>query len=88
MSDYNFDTKLNTKNFTVEIDTQANYGYFEHNELGDECGGGLWFQVVPMSEAGLEKKVELIDYDGVFALPKEVITVLRTAGYILDEDFE
>lgn len=85
---YNFDTKLNTKNFTVEIDTQANYGYFEHNTKGDECGGGLWFQAVPMSEAGLEKKVELIDYDGVFALPKEVITVLRTAGYIVDEDFE
>jgi len=86
---YNFDTKLNTKNFTVEIDTQANYGYFEHNTKGDECGGGLLFQTVPMSEAGLKKKkVELIYYDGVFALPKEVISALRTAGYIVDEDFE
>lgn len=85
---YNFDTKLTTINFTIQIDTQAHYGYFEHNTKGDNCAGGLWFQTVPMSEAGLQKKVELIDYDGVFALPKEVVGVLRTAGYIVDEDFE
>lgn len=88
MSNYNFDTKLNTKNFTVEIDTQANYGYFEHNDLGDEWGGGLWFDPLPMSEAGLTKKLELVDYDGVFELPAEVREALRGAGFIVGEEFE
>lgn len=78
MSDkYNFDVKLTTKNFTVEIDTRANYGYFEHDELGDECGGGLWFA-----------DGELTDYDGVFALPSEVASILRQHGYRVDADCE
>ena len=34
---------------------------FEHNELGDEYAGGLWF-----------KGKNLVDYDGVYALPKEI----------------
>lgn len=79
MSDYNFDWKLTTKHYTIEVDTKAEYGYFEHNELGDESGGGLWF-----------KGKELIDYDGVFELPREVCQILMSSGfdvtYALDDD--
>ena len=33
--------KGTTNNFTVEIfDKTPLRGYFEHNELGDNCGGG------------------------------------------------
>ena len=31
----------NTENYEVALSTNGRYGYFEHNELGDICGGGL-----------------------------------------------
>jgi len=56
--------------------------YFEHNILGEECAGSMWF----------EKKT-LVDYDGVFELPKDVINMMLKKGYdmsyatdVLDED--
>ena len=69
--------KVTTDNFTVEIfDETSLRGYFEHNELGDNRGGGLWFD-------GLS----LIDYDGVYCLPKEVIQALRDTGFYVDPEF-
>jgi hypothetical protein len=65
--------KIETENFTLLLDGQR--GMFEHRETG--CGGGVWF----------EYNV-LMDYDGVFQLPKEVIDTLRDNGFIVDEDFE
>lgn len=61
--------KLNLPNFEVVIfhDSQ---GYFEHNTLGDGCGGGLWLE-----------GMEVTDYDGVFELPKEVREALKAEGY-------
>lgn len=69
--------KITTDNFTVEIfdETQLR-GYFEHEEYGDEYGGGLWF-----------KGKNLVDYDGVFELPKEVIQALRDLGFYVDPEF-
>ena len=70
--------KVTTDNFTVEIfDETSLRGYFEHNELGDNCAGELLFD-------GLL----LIDYDGVFELPKEVIQALRGMSFYVDEGFE
>jgi hypothetical protein len=66
MLNYNFDTDVSSANYEIKIDTEAEYGYFEHNTHGDEIAGGLWFE-------GLE----LIDYDGVFELPYEVIESLK-----------
>lgn len=77
MSDYNFTLKRVTKKFDVQIDPFENYGYFEHHELGDECGGGLWFQ-----------DGELVDYDGVFELRLEVVEAIRDMGYKVDPSFE
>lgn len=66
-----------TDNFTVEIFNETPLrGYFEHNELGDNCAGELLFD-------GLS----LIDYDGVFELPKEVIQALRDMGFYVDPEF-
>ena len=70
--------KVETDNFTVEIfDDRPERGYFEHNLLGDECCGGLWFE-----------GKNLIDYDGVFELPKEVIQILRDMDFYVGEEFE
>ena len=69
--------KVTTDNFTVEIfDETPLRGYFEHEEYGDEYGGGLWF-----------KGKNLVDYDGVFELPKEVIQALRDLGFYVDPEF-
>lgn len=72
MPKYNFTTKIGTQNYTIEIDPKALYGYFEHDELGDESAGGLWF----------DKNFNLIDYDGVFYLPSEIKNVLIQFGMI------
>jgi hypothetical protein len=72
---------LNTRTGTlVEIALGVEYGYFErikmyrnHDDL--LSSGGLWFY-----------KGELIDYDGIYELPKDVIWMLRRNGIVVPED--
>jgi hypothetical protein len=75
--------KLDTKNFSVRVTESTLHGWFEHNELGDNCGGELLFEVE-------NDVITLVDYDGVFELPSEVIRALHGHGinveYVLDED--
>ena len=73
MGEYNFDEHYETKSFSIDIDSKAEYGYFEHDQLGDEFGGGLWFE-----------GKRLIDYDGVFELPQQVIKELEANGYSME----
>jgi len=54
-------------------------GYFERN---GEAIGGLWFE---QSSDGI---TELVDYDGVFALPADVVQALRSDGYWLEPSFD
>jgi hypothetical protein len=58
-----------TPNYEVAIATDGKKGYFEHHELGDEHGGGLWFD-----------DGALRDYDGVPYLPREVSIELEKRG--------
>jgi hypothetical protein len=53
---------LDTKNYTIRINPEGSHGFFEHNKLGEDLGGGLWFN----------ESMYLRDYDGVFSLPSEV----------------
>ncbi len=76
MSDYYFNQKINTKHFEIGIDLRSRYGYFEHIHLGDECGGGLWF----------DDEMFLVDYDGVFSLPEEVYDALSEHHYLIDSE--
>ena len=71
---YYFDIKVQAGKYTLEIDTVNKHGSFEHNELGDESAGELSFE-----------GAELVDYDGVFALPKSVCAALRQLGYKVSE---
>lgn len=66
-------TKYETEHYEVVL-LGPERGYFEHSELGGECGGGLWMD-----------QGELIDYDGVYMLPAEVLEVLERAGVNCDE---
>jgi len=75
---YNFNQIIDTRNFQIWIDLDANYGYFEHKLLGDNCGGGLWF----------DECMFLQDYDGVYELPGEVIRELSSRSYIDAEEFQ
>ena len=74
---YNFDKVMKANKFEVCVDTARQYGYFEHDEWGDECGGGLWFE-----------NNALVDYDGVACLPKEVAAGLRGMGFVVSADFD
>lgn len=87
---YSFDKKFQGGKYTIQVDTKAMYGYFEHDILGDERAGGLWFEQQPCAqpEPPIEVKLELIDYDGMPVLPKDVAAALRENGFIVDEDFE
>jgi hypothetical protein len=73
---YNWNLRLGTQNFTVCVDTDKHYGWFEHDVLGDNCGGGLWF----------DKELMLEDYDGVYDLPSEVKNVL-VMFHMCEKDF-
>lgn len=86
--EYCFDKKFQFGKYSVQIDTAEKYGYFEHEELGDEAAGGLWFARSDRSVPGFAGKLELVDYDGMACLPKAVIEALRENGFIVDEDFE
>lgn len=67
---YNFNVKFQVGKFEVMVDTQAQYGYFEHEEHGDEYAGGLWFS-----------DNNLVDYDGVFELPLVIYEGLHEHGF-------
>lgn len=71
--------KFETENYYGEIwsDPDRDRGWFEHKVEGDSQGGGLWFD-----------GKELIDYDGVFALAKELCEKLREMGYVVSDDCE
>ena len=70
---YNFNKHIQAQGFDVKVDTAANYGCFEHDEHGEDLGGGLWFE-----------GKNLVDYDGVMVLPEEVVSILLEMGFILD----
>jgi hypothetical protein len=68
---YNFDKKTQVGKWSVEIDSEKQYGFFEHDDYGE--GGGLWF-VDSM----------LVDYDGVYELPENVIKGIEDLGFNAD----
>lgn len=68
---HDYTLKMQVKQWEIQISPGTQYGYFESDKTGN--GGGLWFQ-----------HNSLIDYDGVFELPKAVITAIETLGFNAD----
>lgn len=66
-----------------DSDDDAGRGWIEWDipslETGEEIG--LWYKMTGT-------KRELRDYDGVFALPKEAVELLRKADIIVPKEFE
>ncbi len=58
-----------TQRYEIGLSVDGSRGYFEHKTLGEDKAGGLWF------EDG-----RLVDYDGVWSLPNEVMIELRSRG--------
>ena len=73
---HNYTEKLTRRKQSVEVSPSTSYGWFEHCDFGDNCGGGLWF----------EGKA-LTDYDGVSILPRSVCEALVILGYTVEADF-
>ena len=67
---HDYTETLESGNWLIKISPTTDYGYFENQDTGGE--GSLWFD-----------GTELIDYDGVYELPKAVYSALKRAGYIL-----
>jgi len=65
---------LSVGDWEVRISPSTRYGYFEDIKNGSG-GGGLWFA-----------NNTLVDYDGVFELPKIVADVLSYYGYDLGDN--
>ena len=68
-----FDIKLVTEKFCIDINVCTGQGYFEHIVRGDDCAGSLLFD-----------GKTLLDYDGVPDLPKDVRQALAAAGYSME----
>ncbi len=62
---------IHTERFEIGIHDDRLRGWFEDKELGDELGGGLWF----------EADGTLYDYDGVYMVPLEVLSALKADGF-------
>lgn len=66
---------LHNAKFQIGIHDDNRHGWFEHNDYGDEYGGGLWFH-----------KGALVDYDGIAGyLPKEVLDTIEAQGFDVSE---
>jgi len=66
--------KKATMQFNIKVNDAKNYGSFECYDV-DDCEtyyaeGGLWFV-----------NKELVDYDGVFELPSQILDYLEDNGY-------
>ena len=69
-----WETKVMTYN--IEVITIKSRGFFE---MFSNCGeyyteGGLWFS-----------DGELVDYDGIFSLPTEIVDQLKKWGYKIND---
>lgn len=61
-------------------------GWFERDS--DGTGGDLWYSRENPETGIKDGHLHLIDYDGVFALPRPVLIALRLAGVSVDSTFE
>ena len=64
---------ITTKNYSIEINGDS--VYFEHHTMGEEKSGRIRFELR-----------RLVDYSGVSFIPREVVQVLESKGYIIRYD--
>lgn len=79
---YKFDHSMQQGKYSVHVDSEAKYGFFEDDELGDEHGGSLWFAT------DVEGKLALTSYDGLAVLPTAVVQALEGEGIVVATKFK
>ena len=82
-------TEVTVEGWTIGINMPELRGSFERDR--DGLGGSLTFQSVMVGDpetGNLRKGLELVDYDGGFALPRPVFNQLKVWGVIMDETFD
>ena len=79
---YKFDFSTHDGRYSIKVDTEARYGFFEDDEQGDEHGGNLWFSPTPDGDLALAR------YDGVHTLPSAVIEALELQGFKVADRFK
>ena len=82
-------TEVTVDGWTVSINMPELRGSFERDR--DGLGGSLRFVPVRQVELNVgdsEDLMELVDYDGVFALPHPVFKQLKAWGVVMDETFD
>ena len=75
----------------VGIDRLKLYGFFERVKIGLDhdypvSEGGLWFEWINSSLC-IDPVLALVDYDGVYELPKDVAFLLKQAGIHVGPEF-
>ena len=76
----------------VGIDEKELFGFFERIKVGLDYDypvseGGLWFKWVGDARTG-KPVIALVDYDGVYELPKDVAFMLKQAGVHVSPEYE
>ena len=79
---YRFDRSIHAGAYSIKVDSEACYGFFEDDQLGDEHGGSLWFAVSP------DGQLALTGFDGVPTLPPPVVEGLETVGVVVANRFK
>ena len=72
----NWEAKSVVGKYDIGIIPETKTGWFEHHIYGEDKGGGLWF-----------RDDELIDSDGLYSLPKEVVTGIEELGFVVPKSF-
>lgn len=67
------------------VEQTTYYGAFElyHEPSDYHCEGGLWYQY----QNGKDNPPTLLDYDGVYELPKAVKAILKEFHFEVDDCF-
>lgn len=86
-----FDLTLQAGKYNIEIDSQNCCGFFEHTTQGEGSCGSLDFMYIGTDSPLTTLKwarFELVDFDGVYSLPAQVVKVLRDVGFIVGNHFD
>ena len=63
--------RFNTVNYHGEIKKDFSYGWFNHNEYGEEDGGNFDIELS-------DTTWEIVDCDGCYDIPNEVVLMLQS----------
>ena len=70
-----YDKSIKAGKYEVKISTKEKYGFFEHDDYGEDDGGSF----------ELENK-EVDDIDGCYAIPVIVADAIIKLGFKIDKD--